>query len=251
MYKHLDKKVVLITGGGTGIGAAIAKRFAESGASVAVTGRRSGPIEKIAKELDGLAITGDTTKQADCDSAVQQTIDRFGGLDVVIANAGIMAVGDVVSQNLHEWDEIIDINVSGVMQIARSAMHAMIDRGKGSIVNISSVAGLSAAAELAGYVTSKHAVIGLTKYIAIDYGKYNIRVNTLCPGWVRTPMSEEEMATLAKNKNISKQAAYDLTVKYLPLQRMAEPNEIAACAEFLASDDASFVTGATLVVDGG
>ena len=251
MCKRLDKKVALITGGGTGIGAAIAKRFTESGASIAVTGRRAGPIEKIARELNGLAIPGDTTKSDDCDAAVKQTIDRFGRLDIVIANAGIMSVGNVVSQTLQEWHKIMDINISGVMQIARAAIPAMIDQGKGSIVNISSVAGLSAGAELTGYVTSKHAVTGLTKSMAIDYGKDNIRVNTLCPGWIRTPMSEEEMATIAANKNISVQEALGLTVKYLPLQRMAEPDEIATCAEFLASDDASFVTGITLVADGG
>ena len=235
----------------TGIGAAIAKRFAESGTLIAVTGRRAGPIEKIAREFNGLAIPGDTTKSDDCDAAVKQTIDRFGRLDIVIANAGIMSVGNVVSQTLQEWHKIMDINISGVMQIARAAIPAMIDQGKGSIVNISSVAGLSAGAELTGYVTSKHAVTGLTKSMAIDYGKDNIRVNTFCPGWIRTPMSEEEMATIAANKNISVQEALDLTVKYLPLQRMAEPDEIATCAEFLASDDDSFVTGITLVADGG
>jgi NAD(P)-dependent dehydrogenase (short-subunit alcohol dehydrogenase family) len=251
MSGRLQGKVALITGGGTGIGAAIARRFANAGASIVVTGRRREPIEAIAAELDGLAVAGDTADENDCRAAVSATLQRFGGLDILIANAGIIAVGSITSQDPMEWQEILRINLSGVMQIGRAAVPAMTERGGGSIVNISSVAGIRAGGEFASYITSKHAVIGLTKSMAYDYGPNGIRVNALCPGWVKTPMSDEEMANLAERENISVEEATALTVKHLPLNRMADPDEIAACAEFLASDDASFVTGETLIADGG
>ena len=251
MNKRLQDKVALITGGGTGIGAAIARRFVVSGASVAITGRRRQPIAGIAAELNCLAIQGDTADADDCSAAVAQTVAEFGGLDILVANAGILAVGSVTTLVEAEWQDVIDVNMTGVMQIARAAVPAMAEQGAGAIVNISSVAGIRSSNEFAAYITSKHALIGLTKTLACDYGALGIRANTLCPGWVKTPMSDAEMASLAERKGLTVAEARALTTRHLPLQRMAEPDEIAACVEFLVSDDASFVTGTTLVADGG
>lgn len=251
MIRPLEGKVALITGGGTGIGAAIARRFANSGASVVVTGRRSGPIEHVAKEIGGIAVSGDVTDSEHLSQAVGKAVENFGGLDIVVANAGISAMGDVGSLNEAHWQRALEINVTGVMRTAGAALPALIERGGGSIVNISSVAGLMGGPYAAGYCTSKSAILGLTKSMAIDYGPHGIRVNTLCPGWTKTPMSEEEMAILAEERGVSVAEAINLVTRHLPLKRMAEPEEIAACAQFLASDDASFVTGTVLVADGG
>ena len=251
MTGKLENKVAVITGGGTGIGAAIARRFHKAGAQVVVTGRRAGPLEEVAAETGGLAVPGDASKEADCVEAVRAATERFGGVDIAVANAGVITVGSATTLTLSEWEDTMEINVTGVLQLARAAAPAMLARGGGAILNISSVAGLASSSVMTSYVASKHAVIGLTKAMAIDYGSHGIRVNTLCPGWVETPMSDDALNALAKARNLSYEEMVENTVQYLPLKRMAKPDEIAACAEFLASADASFVTGATLVADGG
>ena len=252
MSKRLEGKAALITGGGTGIGAAVARRFAASGAAVAITGRRREPIAGVAAELDCLAIKADTADADDCVAAVAQTVAEFGGLDILVANAGILsAAGSVTTLDESDWQGVMDVNVTGVMQIARAAIPAMTDRGGGAIVSISSVAGIRSSKGFADYITSKHALIGLTKTLACDYGAQGIRANTLCPGWVKTPMSDMPVESLAEREHLTPDQARAAMTRYTPLQRMGEPEEIAACVEFLASDDASFVTGATLVADGG
>lgn len=251
MSGRLDGKCALITGGGTGIGAAIARRFAASGAKVVLTGRREAQLEWVKSELQGIAVPGDTTVEQDCAEAVTKAVAAHGRLDIVVANAGVMSGGSCTDLESAEWDETLRINVSGVMQICRAAIPAMVEAGGGAIVTVGSVAGLSAMRDTAAYVTSKHALMGFTKSLAIDYGAAGIRANTLCPGWVRTPMSDDEMVELGTRIGVTPEEALARTVAPLPLGRMAEPDEIAACAEFLASSDAGFVTGAALVADGG
>ncbi|MDP6375889.1 MAG: SDR family oxidoreductase [Pseudomonadales bacterium] len=251
MKGRLEGKSALITGGGTGIGAAIARRFTQSGARVVLTGRRTAQIESVASELNGIAVPGDTTNPGDCANAVAAALGAHGRLDILVANAGVMSLGSATTLEPDEWEETLRINVSGVMQICRAAIPAMTQARSGSIVTIGSVAGLSAMRDTTAYVTGKHALIGFTKTLAIDYGAAGIRANTLCPGWVRTPMSDEEMVELGKRLGVGPEEALARTVAPLPLGRMAEPFEIAACAEFLASDDAAFVTGIALVADGG
>jgi NAD(P)-dependent dehydrogenase (short-subunit alcohol dehydrogenase family) len=249
--KKLNNKVALITGGGTGIGAAIAERFIDAGALVVITGRRFEVLQTVAKKNGCKAIACDVSKIEDCLKTIEQTINDLGRLDIVVANAGVIYEGSVLEQNLNEWDQSFRINVDGSMNIARAAIPYLKQQQGSAIVNISSVVGLTSGASIASYVSSKTALLGLTRSLAIDCGPLGIRVNTLCPGWVKTPMSDDEMQALAEMKNISVEEAERNTVKYLPLARMAAPEEIAACAEFLVSDDASFVTGTTLVADGG
>jgi meso-butanediol dehydrogenase/(S,S)-butanediol dehydrogenase/diacetyl reductase len=244
-------KVALITGGGTGLGSAVARRFSKAGGSVVLTGRRLGPIQSVAHEVGGIAVEGDVLDKGRLSEAVATATTEFGGLDVVIANAGVLSVADVLSVQENDWQQMLDINVTGVMTTAQAAIPALIARGGGAIVNVSSVAGFMGVGEAAGYCTSKAALLGLTRSMAVDYGQHNIRVNTLCPGWFSSEMSEMEMEELAKEKGISKADAIELVTQYLPLKRMADPDEIAACVEFLASDNSSFVTGTTLVADGG
>ncbi|MCR8921620.1 SDR family oxidoreductase [Dasania sp. GY-MA-18] len=249
--QRLAGKVAIITGGGTGIGAAITQRFTQAGAKVLITGRRLQPLQEIAQQTGCEIMTCDVSLMDDCQAAVDKALALFGGLDILVSNAGVLYGGDSTEQDLAQWQQTFDINVTGVMQMARAAIPAMQQRPASAIVNIASVAALSSGQGMCSYVSSKTAVIGLTRSLAVDCGAYNIRANTLCPGWVKTPMSNEEMAELARLKNISVEAATHETLRHLPLQRMAEPAEIAACAEFLASDDASFITGTTLIADGG
>jgi meso-butanediol dehydrogenase/(S,S)-butanediol dehydrogenase/diacetyl reductase len=248
---RLANKVALISGGGSGIGAAAARLFAAEGADVVVTGRRPGPIEAVAAEVKGLAVAGDTSDPAHAAEAVAAAVSTFGGLDVVVANAGIGfggSVGDVTDEH---WQRTLDVNLTGPMVLTRAALPAMLERGGGSVVLVSSVNGLVATTDSAAYGTSKAGLIGLARSIAVDYGPRGIRANALCPGWVVTPMADEEMDELAGARGIGRQEAYDLATTEVPLRRAATAQEIAACCLFLASDESSIVTGAVLVADGG
>jgi len=251
MTKALEGKVALITGGGSGIGEACARLFAEDGAKVAVMGRRPEPLRRVAAETGGLAAPGDASRAADCARAVAATVETFGRLDILVCCAGVERKGSVTTTKPEEWREVMAANLEATMQIARASIPAMLEGPGGSIVNVSSLAAHVAPGNMAAYVTSKSAVLGLTRSLAVDYGPLGIRVNTLSPGWVWTPMSQDEMRMYAEAKGISPDEAVAHATRYLPLGRMAKPVEIARCARFLASDDASFVTGATLVADGG
>ena len=178
-------------------------------------------------------------------------MEAFGRLDVLVSCAGVEGEGSVTTTTPDEWRRVMDANLEAMMQIARASIPAMLEGSGGSIVNVSSLAAHVAPGNMAAYVTSKSAVLGLTRSMAVDYGPLGIRVNTLSPGWVWTPMSQDEMRMYAEAKGITADEAVAHATRYLPLGRMAEPVEIARCARFLASDDASFVTGATLVADGG
>ena len=248
---QLTGKVALVTGGGTGIGAAIARRFAAEGARVVVMGRRAGPIEEVAAEIGGVAVSGDAARRADARGAVDAAVQRFGGLDILVANAGGEGGGAVTDIGDETWRSSLDANLTSAFACAREALPRLIDRGGGSIVVVSSVAGVATGPEMASYTAAKHALIGLTRSLAVDYGPKGVRVNALCPGWTRTPMSEREMDDLAGRHGISREDAYALVSAHLPLRRVADPGEIAAACLFLASDEASFVTGAVLLADGG
>ena len=241
----------VVTGGGTGIGAATARAFARQGAKVVVTGRRAGPIEGVAAETGGVAVRGDVRDDRHAAEAVATAVRRFGGLDVVVANAGVTGGGNLASVSNQQWDQVLAVNLTGIMKVARAAIPALLDRGGGSIVNVASVAGLVAGPETASYGTAKAAVLGLTRSMAYDFGPKGIRVNALCPGWVRTEMSDAEMDALAALRGVDREAAFRLVSRHLPLRRVAAAEEIAACCVFLASDESSFVTGAVLVADGG
>ena len=248
---RLEGKVALISGGGTGIGAATARLFATEGAKVVVTGRRPGPIESIAAEVDGIAVAGDTSDPTHAASAVASAVEAFGGLDVVVANAGIGFGGSVGDVDDERWRRTLDVNLTGPMVLTRAALPALLERGGGSVVLVSSVNALVGTTDSAAYGTSKAGLLGLTRSVAVDYGPHGIRANALCPGWVVTPMADEEMDTLAAAKGIGRQEAYDLATAEVPLRRAATATEIASCCLFLASDESSIVTGAVLVADGG
>jgi meso-butanediol dehydrogenase / (S,S)-butanediol dehydrogenase / diacetyl reductase len=248
---RLDGKVALITGGGTGIGAATAERMRAEGAEVVVMGRRRDLLERVGAETGAVAMVGDAASAEDAIAVVQTAVDRFGGLDVVVAGAGGGGSGSALGTDDQAWAEGLRSNLTTAFVIVRESLPALLERGAGSMVIVSSLAGLFAGPAMVGYVTAKHALLGLTRSLARDYGPRGIRVNAVSPGWVRTPTGDEQMEILAERDGISREEAYTLVSSRVPLRRPAAPEEIASVIAFLASDDSSFVTGSMIVADGG
>jgi NAD(P)-dependent dehydrogenase (short-subunit alcohol dehydrogenase family) len=243
-------KVALVTGGGTGIGAAVARRLAAVGYAVVVTGRRAAPIEEIAAEIDGLAVVADTGLVDDAERAVRETVERFGGLDALVCNAGIGGGGSLRDLDPATWDDVLRTNLTGAFLTCRAAIDHLAAR-RGSVVTISSVSGLRASPESLAYCASKAGLLMLTQCMAVDHGPEGVRVNCVAPGWVRTPMADEDMDVLAERLGLDREAAYAETTVDVPLRRPASPEEVAATVAWLVSDDASYVNGAVVTVDGG
>ena len=250
MSGSMAGKVALITGGATGIGAAAAKRFAAAGARVVVAGRRLEPLQAVAKKTSGLAIQADVGDYEACQMVVTRTIEAYGQLDIVIANAGIEHFGSATEISLTDWRDVQRTNVDGVLFIARAALQHMRGRDT-SIVIVASVASLAGAPKYIAYLTSKAALLGLMRSLAFDFGPEQVRVNAICPGWVRTEMTERALQFVADQKGISLDEMMRRVTSRYPLRRMAEPDEIAASIQYLTSTDASFVTGSVLIADGG
>jgi meso-butanediol dehydrogenase/(S,S)-butanediol dehydrogenase/diacetyl reductase len=248
---RLEGKVAIVTGGGTGIGAATARRFAQEGARVVVSGRREEPVRSVAHETGGVAVPGDAADPADVSQLVRTTLDSFGRIDIVIANAAIALDGAAGDLSDESWRRTLDVNVTAPLLLVRAALPSLQEHGNGAIVLVSSVSGLVSSAGSAAYVTSKTALLGLMRSLVVDYGPRGIRTNAVCPGWVVTPLGDVSMDELAVKRGISRDAAYLLATGHVPARRPATAEEIAACCLFLASDDASIVNGATLVADGG
>lgn len=244
-------KVVVITGGGTGIGAAVAERFTAEGAHVVVVGRRRGPLDEVASRIGATVIEADASAAASARNVVSTTLATFGRLDVLVNNAGGHGFSPVGETDDEAWAAAMQANLTTAFVMSREALPALIE-AKGQIVIVSSLAGLFAGPSVAGYTVGKHALIGLTKSLARDYGRHGVRVNAVCPGWVQTPMADAEMDEFAAHALLdSRETAYATVTADVPLRRPAQPSEIASVVRFLGSGESSYVTGATLVVDGG
>jgi NAD(P)-dependent dehydrogenase (short-subunit alcohol dehydrogenase family) len=248
----LKGKRALVTGGASGIGRAIALLFAQEGAAVVVADLNAVRGQAVADEINAqggqaLFVACDVTKAADCEQAVRQAVETFGGLDVVVNNAGTTVRRSVVDLEEADWDRVMAVNAKSVYLVSKAAILVMQRAGRGgSIVNISSGWGLVGGANAAVYCASKGAVVLLTKATALDFAADNIRANCLAPGDTDTPMLRDEAAQLGQPE-----ASFLADAASRPLGRVGTPEEIAQAALFLASDAASFVTGAVLVVDGG
>ncbi|PQO98682.1 3-oxoacyl-ACP reductase [Massilia phosphatilytica] len=243
-------KVALVTGGGTGIGEACAHQLAREGAHVVVLGRRRERVEAVARACGGTALAYDASDAAAMADAVATVCARHGRLDVLVANAGGFGQGACGATPDADWRRAFDANLNTAFVSARASLPALRQQ-RGNIVFVASIAALAAGPEVCGYTTFKHALIGLARSIARDYGPAGVRANVVCPGWVRTPMADAEMAPLMAARGIGLDAAYDVVCADVPLRRPATADEIAAVCAFLASPDASIVTGAVLAADGG
>jgi len=239
-----------VSGGGTGIGAATARRLAAAGARVVVMGRRAGPVEEVAAEIGGLACVGDSAAPADAERAVTLATGELGGLDVLIANAGGDGSAAALDVDDGLWEAVLRSNLTSSFVLARAALPALTERS-GAIVVVSSVAGLFAIPDDVGYTAAKHALLGLTRSLARDYGPRGVRVNAVCPAWTRTPGADASMDRLGERRGVDREGAYRLTTAHVPLRRPVTADEVAAACVFLASPDASAITGAVLPVDGG
>jgi NAD(P)-dependent dehydrogenase (short-subunit alcohol dehydrogenase family) len=248
---RLKDKVALITGGTSGIGEATALLFAKEGAKVAITGRNEGRgrsvVERI-KQAGGNAVfvPADVRMASDCQRAVEETLRAFGRLDILFNNAGVFYAHTAIECSEQEWDEQIDTNLKGTFLMSKFALPAMLAQGRGVIINNSSGWGIVGGDHAVAYCASKGGVVLMTKAMAIDHGKQGIRVNCVCPGDVETPMLPAD----AKMRGM-KWENYVAGCASRPLGRIGTAEEIAKAVLFLASDDSSFMTGATLVVDGG
>ena len=243
-------RVALVSGGGTGIGAATARLLTAAGARVVVMGRRPGPVEALAAEIGGLACVGDAAQPADAERAVAAATGELGGLDVLVANAGGEGSAAAVDVDDGMWDAVVRSNLTSSFVLARAALPALVERS-GAVVMVSSVAGLFAIPGDVGYTAAKHAVIGLTRSLARDYGPRGVRVNAVCPAWTRTPAADASMDRLGERRGLDREGAYALSTAHVPLRRPVTADEVAAACAFLASPEASAITGAILPVDGG
>lgn len=245
----LEGKVAIVTGGRRGIGRAIALGFAEAGADVAVCDCvvEDGELGAVAEEIQrlgrrSLAVQTDVSRKSEVDNLVERVTEQFGAIDILVNNAGIVTAGPLVDISEDEWDRTIDVNLKGCHLCSQAAGKRMIERKRGNIINIASQFGMRAAIERGPYCASKAGVILLTRVLAIELVGYNIRVNAIAPGAVKTPASWRWWSDPETLKQ------YEATI---PMGRMAEPSEIVGAALFLASDASSYVTGHTLLVDGG
>lgn len=255
MGGRLANRVALITGATSGIGKATALLFAREGADVAFTGRRADLGEKTVAEIRSLGrqalfIQADHTKVDDCIRSVELTINKLGKLNTLFNNAGIVLKGGAETTSEEDWNYVLTLNVTAVWRMSRLVLPHLRAQGGGTIVNNASDWGMVGAQEAIAYATSKGAVVQMTRSLALEYAHENIRVNAICPGdtfvdrWIEKGYFKE--SDLAKLEQEKKEAA-----AYLPLKRFASPDEIARAVLFLACDDSSFITGTTLLADGG
>jgi meso-butanediol dehydrogenase/(S,S)-butanediol dehydrogenase/diacetyl reductase len=250
-----ESRSALVSGAGTGIGRATALLLAEAGYGVAVVGRRPEPLSQVVDEITAgggraIPISADVGDPDDAERAIAATLEAFGGLDALICNHGVGASAPVGEDTPEAWDSTLRINLTGPFLLARAAIPHLI-ASRGSIVNVSSTNGCQAGPGWASYDVSKAGVIMLTRSLANEYGPEGVRANCVCPGWVRTPMGDEAMHEVAEKWGGSLEDAYWLCARDTPLRRPAEPSEIAEVIVFLAGPKASYMSAATVVVDGG
>ena len=244
------KRTVLITGAGSGIGAACAKRLAALGDNLVLVGRRREALEQVVVGTDALVLAGDAADSATWTGFVEQIRARFGGLDALVCCAGGHGLGNALDTSDDAWEAAMRGNLHSAFHSARACLPMLVER-RGGIVLLGSIASLAAGPEVCGYTTAKHALVGLNRSLARDFGPLGVRVNCVCPGWVRTPMADEEMQPLMQHYGEDLDAAYRRVTADVPLRRPATADEIAALCQFLISAEASIVTGAVIAADGG
>ena len=247
---RFQDRTAVVTGGGSGIGRASAHRLAAEGATVVIldrdgdaAGRTADSIVERSGRAAGLQV--DVAVDHLVETAVAQIHERYGRVDVLVNNAGYLRPGTAVTQTIEDWDRTFAVNVRAMFLLSRAVLPGMVDRGVGSIVNIASTAGLVGEADNIAYATSKGAVVNLTRQLAADFSRAGVRVNCVCPGWVPTGFNDPFL------RDMSEEEVQAMVEGQVPLGRQGTPEEIAAAVAFLASDEASFIVGQALGVDGG
>jgi NAD(P)-dependent dehydrogenase (short-subunit alcohol dehydrogenase family) len=237
----MSSKRALVTGGASGFGRAIAARLTQSGASVVILDRNEEAAEQVVA-TEGLAghVVVDLADPEQIEPAVTRAIDQLGGLDLLVNNAGIELHGNVLQTTLEQWQQTFAVNSTAVFLVCKAALPALLETGDGAVVNLASDAGLIGEPGLDAYVASKHAVVGLSKCMALAWGAKGVRVNTVCPGMAKTPLTA-----------LKSQELIDAYEELVPMRRLGEADEIARSVVFLLSPAASYINGISLVVDGG
>ena len=248
---RLEGRIAIVTGAGRGIGAAIAERFAREGAAVVAAQRTAEDGERVVAGIveqggEAISVEADVRDPTSVETLVQTTIERYGGLDILCNNAGVGLIRSVVDTTTAEYDYVMDSNVRGVFLCMKYAIPRLIERGGGSVINIASVASYVGFPNDAAYCTSKGAVLMLTRQATLDYAPANVRVNAICPGFIDTPMLRVYCEGQA-----DPEAALDEVIGLHPMRRLGTCEDVASAAVYFASDDAGWVTGAALAVDGG
>ncbi|MEE8374498.1 MAG: glucose 1-dehydrogenase [Dehalococcoidia bacterium] len=244
----LTGKVAVVTGGGTGLGEAIAKALAEAGASIVLCGRRREPLDKVASEIESgggkaLPIRTDVTNADDVNAMASKALNAFGRVDVLVNNAGINTVKPFLELTEKEWDAVLDTNLKGCFYCCQALGRGMVEQESGSIINVVSVFGRTGFMNISPYIASKGAIVQLTKALAVEWARHNVRVNAIAPSYFETEMAKRDIE--------ADERVLKFNLNKIPMRRGGKPHEMGGIAVFLASEASSFVTGETIAVDGG
>ncbi len=251
---NLKGKVALVTGGGSGIGTAIAERFVADGAKICITGRRKEMLDKVAESLPSGSVVicqGDVSKEEDVKRMVEATMKFGGKLDVLVNNAGINRPAPIVELDPKVWQEVMGVNLTGPYLLMKAVIPYMLKEGGGSIINIASLGGIRCLPGMPAYCSSKAGLLMLTQQAALDYGRHNIRCNAVCPGGVKTEMTRKNFGQFGEMLGIDPDTFINQIALEIPMRRFAASSEIGGLCSYLASDDSSFMTGAVITLDGG
>ena len=247
MRMNFQNKTALVTGGASGMGAATARLLVEAGAQVFIVDRNAELATQTAQSLGVTALVGDVGDSAFCDSAVQTVVAQHGHLDVCVNAAGIILRANGLDTSDEDWQRMLNVNISGVFYMCRAAIRVMVRQGNGAIVNFGSIWGELSGKGALAYAASKGAVHQITRTFAIEHARDGVRVNAVCPGEVNTPM----LRSAGRPAPLTDEQLREMGERVVPMGRLAQPEEIGRVVRFLASDEASYVTGAMYYVDGG
>lgn len=248
---QLNGKTALVTGSGSGIGRAIACRFASEGASVIVTDVQEAGIE-VARAIGGLFLQADLSSRDETRELGRRALQEAGKIDILVNNAGLQYISPVDAFPDPEWVRLLQIMLTAPFQLTKAVIPGMKERGWGRIVNLASIHGLVASPYKSAYIAAKHGLVGLTKTTALEVGAYGITVNAICPGYVNTPLVQNQVQDQARTLNLSESAVIEeVMLGPIAIKRLVEPEEVARIALFLVSEGAQSITGSTLTIDGG